>query len=297
MSILNSPSLSKLETMISDYAGLKSSDILTRKLSFILKGLKEEELSQWVESISSDPYKTELPALVEDLNNHETYFFRDVAQMKILSEKIIPEMIDRKIAERDFTITIWSAACSSGEEVYTLAMILLKTFIDKKLSLKLKEGLILPPTGWKIQIVGTDISRQVIRKAKEGIFESSERGLSSFRNFPKDYMEFFSLAKEYEDSIGNKKKVYHINDVIKSFVRFDIFNLMKPVPPVRNCDLVLCRNVMIYLHEQGQTHVEMVVRSALKSGGVFMFSTVDNLSNTVGVEVKNDLGCVYYQKR
>jgi chemotaxis protein methyltransferase CheR len=283
--------------MISKYAGLKQSEILTRKLSFILKGLPETELANWVESIIKDPYKTELPALVEDLNNHETYFFRDVAQMRVLTEKILPEMIDKKIAARDFTITIWSAACSSGEEVYTLAMILLQVFIDKKLSLKLKEGLILPPTGWKIQINGTDISRQVIRKASEGIYESSARGLSSFRNFPQEYMQFFTLAKEYEDSIGNKKQVYHVNEVVKSFVKFDIFNLMNPIPPVRNCDLVLCRNVMIYLHEEAQTHVEMVVRSSLRPGGIFMFSAVDHLSNTIGVHVRNEHGCVYYEKK
>lgn len=297
MSVMNSPALGKLENMISEFAGLKSSEMLTRKLGFILKGLPEDELSKWVGSIEKDPYKTELPALVEDLNNHETYFFRDVAQMRLLEEKIFPEMIERKIAEKDFNINIWSAACSSGEEAYTLGMILLKTFIDKKLSLKLKEGLILPPTGWKINILGTDISRQVVRKATEGIYESSAAGLSSFRNFPQQYMEFFTLAKEYEDGIGTKKQVYHINDVIKTFVRFDIFNLMNPIPPVRNCDLVLCRNVMIYLHEQAQRHVEMVVRSALKPKGVFLFSAVDNLTNTVGVNVHNDMGCVYYERK
>lgn len=297
MSLLDSPSLAKLEQMISQFAGLKSSEVLTRKLGYILKGLPEQELSNWVASIDKDPYKTELPALVEDLNNHETYFFRDAAQMRMLKERIFPELIERKLAEKDYSITIWSAACSSGEEVYTLAMLLLQAFIDKNLSLKLKEGLILPPTGWKIQILGTDISRQVIRKATEGIYESADRGLSSFRNFPEEYMEFFTLTKEYQDSIGNTKKVYKVNDVIKTFVKFDIFNLMSPVPPVRNCDLVLCRNVMIYLHESAQKHVEMVVRSALRPGGVFMFSAVDHLSNTLGVNVRNDLGCVYYEKK
>lgn len=288
--------ISRLVTQISNYSGLKESAMLERKLEYILKGLSENDLEQWVKSIEMDPYKQELPALVEDLNNHETYFFRDEAQMRILETKILPEMIQKKIMNKDRTVRIWSAACSSGEETYTLAMMLLKVFIDVKLSVKLKEGLILPPHGWQIEINGTDISRQVIRKAKEGIYESAGNGLSSFRNFPPAYMEYFTLSKEYEDTLGHQKKIYRVNDVIKSFVHFNVFNLMSPMPPATNYDLVLCRNLMIYLHDDALTKVERVIKSSLRPGGIFMLSAVDKLSNTMGIETHRDMGCVYYEK-
>ena len=293
----NSPALARLITLISTFAGLKPSDLLTRKLSFILKGISEHELSQWVTSIANDPFKTELPALVEDLNNHETYFFRDVGQMKLLEEKILPELIDKKIAERDFTISIWSAACSSGEEAYTLGMALLQTFINKNLSLKLRNGLILPPTGWKININGSDISRQVVRKAIEGIYETSDSGLSSFRNFPPEFMDYLTLINEHKDLLGKIKRTYQVNDVVKSLTKFEVFNLMSPIPPVKKCDLILCRNVMIYLHEKGQIHVQMVLRSALRPGGIIMMSAVDAMHDQVGLNVHNNSGCVYYEKK
>lgn len=290
------PSIAKLLGLISSYSGLKETDPLTRKIQYILKGLTGPQLEQWVQSMQMDIHKTELTALVEDLNNHETYFFRDAAQMKALSDKILPALIQKKINKKDHTIKIWSAACSSGEETYTLAMLLLQTFINFKLSVELKEGFILPPHGWRIEVLGTDISRQVIRKAKEGQYERSDNGLSSFRNFPEPYMRFFKMTKEYQDSLGNNKRVYQVNDVVKAFVKFDLFNLMSPLPPSNDFDLVLCRNLMIYLSEDAQRKAQTVIKRALNPGGIFMLSAVDKLLEPTNVETYRDLSCVYYEK-
>ncbi|HEY9033414.1 MAG TPA: CheR family methyltransferase [Pseudomonadales bacterium] len=290
------PSIGKLLGLIGNYSGLKETDPLKRKLEYILKGLSGPQMDQWIQSIQLDPHKTELSALVEDLNNHETYFFRDQAQMRAIETKLLPNLIQEKINKKDHTIRIWSAACSSGEETYTLAMQLLQTFINFKLSVELKEGFILPPHGWKIEVLGTDISRQVIRKAKEGIYEASDNGLSSFRNFPESYMRFFNLKKEYQDSLGNNKRVYQVNDVVKSFVRFDLFNLMNPHPPSNDFDLVLCRNLMIYLHEDAQRRVQTMLKRALRPKGIFMLSAVDKLLETASVEAHRDMSCVYYEK-
>lgn len=290
------PSIAKLLGLISNYSGLKETDPLTRKIQYILKGLTGPQLDQWVQSMQMDIHKTELTALVEDLNNHETYFFRDAAQMKALSDKILPALIQKKINKKDHTIKIWSAACSSGEETYTLAMMLLQTFINFKLSVELKEGFILPPHGWRIEVLGTDISRQVIRKAKEGQYERSDNGLSSFRNFPEPYMRFFKMTKEYQDSLGNNKRVYQVNDVVKAFVKFDLFNLMSPLPPSNDFDLVLCRNLMIYLSEDAQRKAQTVIKRSLNPGGIFMLSAVDKLLEPTNVETYRDLSCVYYEK-
>ncbi len=283
--------------LIGNYSGLKETDPLRRKLEFILKSLPAEQMAKWIQSVQLDPHKTELSALVEDLNNHETYFFRDQAQMRALENHILPKMIQDKINKKDHTIKIWSAACSSGEETYTLAMQLLQTFINFKLSVELKEGFILPPHGWKIEILGTDISRQVVRKAKEGIYEASDNGLSSFRNFPEPYMRFFNLKNEYQDSLGNSKRVYQVNEVVKSFVRFDTFNLMNIHPPSTDFDLVLCRNVMIYLQEDAQRRVQTMLKRALRPNGIFMMSAVDKLLEMTALEAHRDLSCVYYEKR
>ncbi len=292
-----SQAIDRLVKQISLFSGLKESESLSRKLAFVLKGLSETDLEQWVQSIELDPYKQELPALVEDLNNHETYFFRDEAQMRILEQKIFPELINAKLDSGEKRVRIWSAACSSGEETYTLAMMLLQVFIDLKLGVKLPGGLILPPHGWKIEINGTDISRQVVRKASEGIYESAGNGLSSFRNFPPSYMDYFTLSKEYEDSLGNKKKVYRVNDVLKTFVKFDVFNLMSPMPPANEYDVVLCRNVMIYFDDVALDKAQRVIKSSLRQGGIFLLSAVDKLKNPIGIEVHREMGCVYYEKK
>ena len=162
--------------------------------------------------------------------------------------------------------------------------------------MKLKEGFILPPHGWKIEVLGTDISRQVIRKAKEGLYEASDNGLSSFRNFPEPYMRFFSLKKEYQDSLGNNKRVYQVNDVVKSFVKFDMFNLMNIHPPANDFDLILCRNLMIYLQEDSQKRVQTMLKRGLRQKGIFMMSAVDKLLEQTAVETHRDLSCVYYEK-
>jgi chemotaxis protein methyltransferase CheR len=290
------PAITKLLGLIGGYSGLKATDPLTRKLQFVLKGMKGPMLEQWIQSMQLDIHKTELSALVEDLNNHETYFFRDQAQMTVIKDKLLPELIQKKINTKDHTIRIWSAACSSGEETYTVAMQLLQTFIDFKLSVELKEGFILPPHGWKIEVLGTDISRQVVRKAKEGLYESSDNGLSSFRNFPQPYMRFFNMKKEYKDTLGNAKRVYQVNDVVKSFVRFDIFNLMSPHPPSNDFDLVLCRNLMIYLNDDAQRRVQTMIKRALRPKARFMMSAVDKLLEPSNVEIHREMGCVFYEK-
>lgn len=289
--------ITRLLEMIASYSGLKETDSTRRKLDFILKKLGRDQLAEWILSIQKDPYKTELTALVEDLNNHETYFFRDQAQMQALEQRILPEIIQRKLDNKDYTIKIWSAACSSGEEVYTLAMLLLQTFIDFKLSVELKEGFILPPHGWKIEILGTDISRQVVRRAKEGIYEASDGGLSSFRSFPDSYQRFFELKREYQDSIGRTRRVYQLNDLLKSFVRFETFNLMSPLPPSHDFDLVLCRNVMIYLQDEAQKHVQALLLRSLRPKGVLLMSAVDKLLEQTSIQTHRDLSCVYYEKR
>lgn len=289
--------ITRLLQMIADYSGLKETETMRRKLDFILKKLSKEELSEWLASIQKDPYKTELTALVEDLSNHETYFFRDQAQMQALEQTILPSIIQRKLDEKDYSIKIWSAACSSGEEVYTLAMLLLQTFINFKLSVELKEGFILPPHAWKVEVLGTDISRQVIRKAKEGIYEASDGGLSSFRSFPDSYQRFFHLKREYQDSIGRSRRVYQLNDLLKSFVRFETFNLMSPLPPSHDFDLVLCRNVMIYLQEEAQKHVQALLLRSLRPRGILLMSAVDKLLEQPAIQPHRDMGCVHYEKR
>lgn len=290
------PAIAKLVQLISDYAGLKLSGPLLRKLEFALKGLKDDDLNAWIDSIIKDPYKTELPALIENVNNHETYFFRDQMQMMALEREFFPELIQQKIKAKDFNIRIWSAACSTGEEVYTLGMLLLHAFIKAKLSVQLDNGLILPPHGWKIEINGTDISRQVIRKAQEGRYEESSSGLSSFRNFPEQYRHFFQKVDEKTDGLGGIKVVYQVNPVLKTFVNFQVSNLMQPIPPYSQCDLVLCRNVLIYLQEDAQQKVLQVIKRSLRFGGMFMLSTVDKLVDDTNVKTHRDKGCVFYEK-
>ncbi len=293
----NRPALSTLMQLINDYAGLKTTDQLVRKLEFVLKGLSDDELSTWVNAIIQDPYKTELPALIENLNNHETYFFRDLVQMAVLEKHIFPKLIQEKINQKDHTIKIWSAACSTGEEAYTLAMILLQTFIDFKLSVKLDGGLILPPHGWHIDINGTDISRQVIRKAQEGLYEESNNGLSSFRSFPDKYRQYFNQVEQTHDALGGIKTRHQVNPILKTFVKFKTFNLMHAIPPVNQCDLVLCRNLMIYLNPSAQNKAEQILKRSLRFGGFLMLSAVDKLNNEIGMTTHREKSCVYYEKR
>jgi chemotaxis protein methyltransferase CheR len=183
--------------------------------------------------------------LVFLLTNNESYFFRDKEQLNILKNRIFPELIKRQQHQK--TIRICSAGCSTGQEPYTLAIILKELLPDFET--------------WDLKILGIDIDRKALEAAQIGIYDPwSFRGVSE------------NIKQKYFRQIGNR---YQLIPQIKEFVKFQTVNLVKdsfphPHSQLREMDLIICRNVFIYFQNAAIAQVTNKIYHSLKPLGYFL---------------------------
>jgi len=212
----------------------------------------------------------EMMDVMDVLTTNETYFFRESFQLKAFTDEIIPELIKIKSANNDKILRIWSAGCSTGEEPYTIAMLILgiKALQD-----------------WKIEIIGTDISQRVLQHARRGVYR-----MSSFRATDSLYVnDFFS---EQEDG-------FRINDEVRKLVTISHFNLFDSNRMVMlgKMDLIFCRNVIIYFNAASKKQVIEAFYKTLYDGGFLLLGHSESLMNISTLytlrHFKNDM---IYQK-
>lgn len=187
--------------------------------------LREKGLSSvkdYFAAISSS--QGELKNFLDSITTNLTRFFRNQAHFDALEHYVVPEIIGRKKASGDSTIRIWSAGCSTGEEPYTIAMLMNET---------------LPP-GWKYDIIASDLSLKCLMSAKEGFYAESR-----IVGIPDGHL------KKYFDKVDGG---YKVQSNIASNIRFDYHNL-KHDSGFKNMDIVFCRNVIIYFDEAAQVAV------------------------------------------
>lgn len=194
----------------------------------------------------------ELTEAIDLLTTNETYFFREDFQLRTFIDEILPELRARKERTNDRRLRIWSAGCSSGEEPYTLAMLL----HDHP-----------EVADWQIEIVGTDISQRVLQMARKGIYSSS-----SFRSTDPTYKRrFFS-------EVDGKFK---IDDRIKRMVTVSHLNLLDTsrVAMLGMMDVVFCRNVIIYFDQLAKKRVVDSFYQRLRPEGFLLLGHSESLMN------------------
>ncbi|HZI13650.1 MAG TPA: protein-glutamate O-methyltransferase CheR [Myxococcus sp.] len=193
----------------------------------------------------------ELEAAVESLTTHETYFFREPAQLKAFCEELLPVLEKRNARHK--RLRLWSAGCSSGEEAYTLAMLL-------KDSRRFED--------WDVEVYGTDISRRVLAMARRG-----EYGPSALRATSPEQLERFFVP-----AANNKVRV---RDEVRAWVSFGHQNLLDEAGSqlVPRMDVVFCRNVMIYFDLPARRRVLKIIRDRLVPGGFLLLGHSENLLN------------------
>ncbi|MBI3921511.1 MAG: protein-glutamate O-methyltransferase CheR, partial [Armatimonadetes bacterium] len=174
---------------------------------------------------------SEWEQLVSALANNESYFFRDSGQFSLLKYHLLPELIAQN--RQRGTLRLWSAGCSTGEEPYSLAIL-----IDQLLPRK--------EDHWEVQILGTDIDGEALQRAREGVF-----GKWSFRAMPPD------IQRNY---FHPRRDVWEVDNRIRKMVTFRLGNLLSDPFPNRtlgicDMDLILCRNVFIYFDRGAVTEV------------------------------------------
>ncbi|UFS72824.1 protein-glutamate O-methyltransferase CheR [Geomonas sp. RF6] len=210
----------------------------------------------------------ELSDIMDLLTTNETYFFRESFQLKAFTDEILPELAQTRKGDR--TLRIWSAGCSTGEEPYTIAMLILESDLFK---------------GWRVEVVGTDISQRVVQQARKGVY-----GKSAFRCTPDGYQSRFFTETE-----GGMR----ISDEVRSLVTISHLNLFDEhrLALLGKMDLIFCRNVIIYFDLAAKKRVIERFYQALRPGGYLLLGHSESLMNISTAfalrHLKNDM---VYQK-
>ncbi len=246
--------------------GIKPGALVERKLVRIFKDMPINTLRDWVQGMNScTSDHSEWQSLVENLTVHETYFCRDPDLMNMLVDEILPYLIQSRTTHQQ--LQVWSAASSTGEEVYDLAYSCLRG-LQKASFARLYEGKIVPERGWALYVLGTDISNQALRTAREGVY--GDLGMGSFRGLPEVWKGMFEDVKIPPSNAMPGVNYLKVRDWIKHCVRFERFNLMNSRPPVQGIDLVFCRNVLIYFEDEVKREVQKMLARAMAPGGVLV---------------------------
>lgn len=199
----------------------------------------------------------EMMALIDELTINETTFFRYVPQLDLLSNVILPEIIARKSATfAPKRIEIWSAACSTGQEVYTLAVLAYEAMR------------FLPQ--WDVRVYGTDISPTVLETARRGVYPSARL----------DTMPPRVLSRYFEQ--GNNQ--IRVKDTLRRITYFQQHNLRDPFPPA-NYDIIFCRNVMIYFSRAEQARLAQKFKERLAPKGSLFLGHSESLQG-LGVDLR-----------
>lgn len=264
-----------LRDLIYSYSGLFFSEdnryLLERRLS---PRLAHRQLSTFHEYYYYLKYdisrEQELSDIMDILTTNETYFFRESFQLKAFTDEIIPELIKVKAKHCEKTIRIWSAGCSTGEEPYTIAMLLLE-----------KPEL----AGWKIEIIGTDISQRVLHHARKGVY-----GNTSFRVTEPHYK-----SRYFIDQDGG----FRVGDRIREFVTFSRLNLYDSSKYLflGKIDIIFCRNVIIYFDMLAKKRVIENFYNTLNPGGFLLLGHSESLMNiTTAFRLRHFKNDMVYEK-
>lgn len=264
-----------LRNLIHEKAGMFFSEgkeyLLEERLSRRLQALNLSSYEEYLYFLRYDSKRDmEMRVVFNQVTTNETSFFRDMSQLDAFSTGVTPKIIEKKGASNKM-MRIWSSACSTGEEPYTLAMMLME------------EGLI--HRGWRIDILASDICDQVLTSAKNAVY-----GEYAIRNTPKRYLDKYFVK-------GNGG--FSVKPDVKRMVRFTRMNLVDHLQMrmVKEMDVIFCRNVLIYFDDNVKRKVIGYFYDSLVKNGYLIVGFSESLFNIT--RAFNPIGmnkCIVYQK-
>lgn len=247
--------------------GIKPGSLVERKLVRILKDMPIAILRDWISSMNScSSEHSEWQSLVENLTVHETYFCRDPDLMGMLADEILPGLIASRESHQQ--LQVWSAASSTGEEVYDLAYTCMRGLHKAGKARQYDGNKLAPDRGWSLYVLGTDISNQALRTAREAVY--GDLGMGSFRNLPDTWKGMFEEVTIPPANAMAGVNYFKIREWVRQCTRFERFNLMNSRPPVQRMDLVFCRNVLIYFEDAVKRAVQIMLARSMSEGGVLV---------------------------
>ncbi len=227
--------------------------LLESRLQRRMKFLNFNSFEEYYNFVRFKPEgRKEIDYIMEAITINETYFFRNQAQLDAIVSKVLPEQIERKRSRGARKIKIWSAASSSGEEAYSVAMVI-NEFIKPQ------------NPDFTFEIIGTDIDRAVVRAAQNAVYREY-----SIRNMPKHFL------RKYFDI---REGAYALKPEIKRYATFKVLNLYDDaaMKMMFNFDIIFCENVLIYFDRESKIKVVSSLYNALNQGGYLFIGFSETL--------------------
>lgn len=261
---LTEPELKLLQTLVYQECGMSFDEhrihFLCDRLQRRLKICNIDSFYSYYRLLTSHEGKKELAALLENLTVNETSFFRNLPQLELFSKVILENLLHRKQERRDFSLRLWSAGCSTGQEPYTMAIevcdALSYYYLRNPLPFEMPSPKPLVPPPWKVEIVASDISYSALLQGEQALYSVTQMEAVDY-----------TCRLRYFEKQGEK---YAVKSALKNLVQFDFHNLKTEFLPQRN-DIIFCRNVMIYFDEAEQKRlIEKFYRCLNPDGFLFV---------------------------
>jgi chemotaxis protein methyltransferase CheR len=257
------------------YIDASKAYLLETRLGKLLEAEKCDNYAAFYHLIKKDSSKTLENKVINAITTNETLFFRDNNPFELLRHKIIPEVVDSRSATTPngspIPIRIWSAACSTGQEIISIAITLRELLMDLN--------------AYNIKLLGTDLSDAAIKQASYGVYNKFEieRGL------PKERLQ------RYFTSVGEGWK---IKDEIRSMALYQKMNLMRPFNMVGKFDIIFCRNVAIYFTLEDRKQLFERIARVLEPDGFLVIGATESLTGVCPQFIpKRHLKSIFYQLR
>ncbi len=261
-----------LRDLVNDFCGIRFPDdmqfVMERKLKERLSRLEITDFGEYYHYLRYHPdARAELERAVDVLTTNETYLFREEYQLRAFQREVLPLL--RRRGEKNQRLSIWSAGCSTGEEVYTIAILIRESGMFE---------------GWDVRVIGNDISRRVLTTARRGSY-----GPSSFRSMPESYKSYFLETAEGRT----------VRPDIRAMCSFAHLNLLDQArySVIGTVDAIFCRNVLIYFDTASRRKVIEGFYERLAAGGFLFLGHSESLLNvSTAFELVHLSADLVYQK-
>jgi chemotaxis protein methyltransferase CheR len=259
----------RLASATRDRIGLKPA-LSVPKIEALLRSLPADGRRAFCHGLlASAPEAQAWQAFSEALLVHETYFFRHPDQLRLLAEVLLPRLLQDRLDAGQREIRIWCAGCSSGEEVYTLALLLQSAIARSALPSQ---------AAWNATVLGTDLSARTLRLAREGTYPLGA-GLNSFRDVP-------DFARHHFATILTAAETrWSASAELRSLTLFAQHNLVTDPPALRDVDLVVCRNTFIYFDEAQARAALASLAAALRPTGALFMGPAESASDAACLQM------------
>ncbi|HEX5751312.1 MAG TPA: protein-glutamate O-methyltransferase [Archangium sp.] len=232
--------------------------LLAARLSSRLRALGLESFAAYFHYVVTPGHEDERVRMLDCICTNETHFFREPAHFDFLTRRVFPEWKEQAVrGRRTRSIRVWSAACSTGEEPYSLAMVLLTNFP--------------PGSGWDVEVLATDLSTRALERARAGLWP-----IEKSQEIPPEHLRAFMLK-----GVRSQEGRMQVGPLLRSVVRFERLNLhAEHYPGVGSFDLLFCRNVLIYFDPASKAGVLRRLMGHLSPQGYLFLGHSESLAGS-----------------